>query len=199
MELSTPTNTLVISSGKTVSFVPLVPNQFQTHTVTLPHAPSSASLHPILGDRFVAGSTSDPWVRVYGFQNGEEREVYKGHHGPVHCVEYSPDGEMYASGSGEFSFNLWFNLSRLTVHRAFRGWNHTTVADNSWYHLWVMARGRWGSIAHMEMYISFPIYDPCNVASWIGRTHKTSTLMLSSPKLRRSSPAAATQQKLNGR
>jgi len=107
MELSTPTNTLVVTSGKTVSFVPLVPNSFQTHTVTLPHAPSSASLHPTLGDRFVAGSTADPWVRVYGYQNGEEREVYKGHHGPVHCVEYSPDGEMYASGSEDGTIRLW--------------------------------------------------------------------------------------------
>jgi len=107
MELSSPTNTLVITSGNNVSFVPLVPHAFQTHTLTLPHAPSSASLHPTLGDRFVAGSTSDPWVRVYGFQHGEEREVYKGHHGPIHCVEYSPDGEMYASGSEDGTIRLW--------------------------------------------------------------------------------------------
>ncbi|KAF9504660.1 hypothetical protein BS47DRAFT_1490124 [Hydnum rufescens UP504] len=107
MELSSPTKTLVITSGNNVSFVPLVPHAFQTHTLTLPHAPSSASLHPTLGDRFVAGSTSDPWVRVYGFQHGEEREVYKGHHGPIHCVEYSPDGEMYASGSEDGTIRLW--------------------------------------------------------------------------------------------
>jgi serine-threonine kinase receptor-associated protein len=112
MELSSPTKTLVITSGNNVSFVPLVPHAFQTHTLTLPHAPSSASLHPTLGDRFVAGSTSDPWVRVYGFQHGEEREVYKGHHGPIHCVEYSPDGEMYASGSGESFFFFVFFYKR---------------------------------------------------------------------------------------
>lgn len=101
MELSVPKSTLVVASGKDVSFVPLVPHSAPTRTLTLPHAPSSASLHPTLGDRFVAGSTGDPWVRVYGLENGEEREVYKGHHGPVHCIEYSPDGEMYASGSGK--------------------------------------------------------------------------------------------------
>ena len=32
-------------------------------------------------------------------QDGEKRGWYNGHHGPVHCVVYSPDGEMYASGS----------------------------------------------------------------------------------------------------
>jgi serine-threonine kinase receptor-associated protein len=102
MELSVPTSRLVVCAGKDVSFLPLVPNTVPTHALTLPHATSSASLHPTLGDRFVAGSTSDPWVRVYDLEKGEEREVYKGHHGPVHCIEYSPDGEMYASGSGEF-------------------------------------------------------------------------------------------------
>jgi len=107
MELSVPKSTLVVCAGKDVSFLPLVPHTVPTHTLTLPHAISSASLHPTLGDRFVAGSSSDPWVRVYGLVNGEEREVYKGHHGPVHCIEYSPDGEMYASGSEDGTIRLW--------------------------------------------------------------------------------------------
>lgn len=68
-------------------------------SIPLPHAVSSASLHPINRDRFIVGSSADPWVRVYDLDSGKETEVYKGHHGPVHCVSYSPDGEVYASGS----------------------------------------------------------------------------------------------------
>ncbi|GJJ12387.1 hypothetical protein Clacol_006629 [Clathrus columnatus] len=106
MELSTGTSTLVLTSGQTVAFLPSLPSSKPSHNVTLPYAPSSASLHPILADRFVAGSTTDQWVRIHGM-NGEEREVHKGHHGPVHCVEYSPDGEMYASGSEDGTIRLW--------------------------------------------------------------------------------------------
>lgn len=68
-------------------------------TIPLPHPPTSASLHPFLRDRFIVGSASDPWVRVYDLDSGQEKEVYKGHHGPVLCASYSPDGEVYASGS----------------------------------------------------------------------------------------------------
>ena len=108
MELSPQTNRIVVTSGKTVSFIPALLNGPQTHSLTLPYAPSSASIHPILQDRFVTGSTSDEWVRIHDV-TGEEREVLKGHHGPVHCVEFSPDGEMFASGSGEFI--LWSYIS----------------------------------------------------------------------------------------
>jgi len=101
MELSLPTQRLVVASGNTVAFIPTLPNNgHNTLSLNLPYKPSSASIHPTLQDRFVTGSTNDEWVRVHGL-DGEEREVLKGHHGPVHCVEFSPDGEMYASGSGE--------------------------------------------------------------------------------------------------
>ena len=100
MEWSAPTQRLVVTSGNTVAFIPGLPNGHAVHTLTLPYSPSSASIHPILKDRFVTGNSGDEWVRVHGIE-GEEREVLKGHHGPVHCVEFSPDGEMYASGSGK--------------------------------------------------------------------------------------------------
>ncbi|KAI0029837.1 WD40 repeat-like protein [Vararia minispora EC-137] len=106
MELSQQTNRLVVTSGKTVSFIPALPTGASTHRLQLPYAPSCASIHPIFQDRFVTGSTTDEWVRVHAL-DGEEREVLKGHHGPVHCIEYSPDGEMYASGSEDGTIRLW--------------------------------------------------------------------------------------------
>jgi len=106
MELSLQRNRLVVTSGQTVAFIPALPDgSTTTHSLTLPYSPSSASIHPT-EDRFVTGNLGDEWVRVHGM-DGEEKEVLKGHHGPVHCVEYSPDGEMYASGSEDGTIRLW--------------------------------------------------------------------------------------------
>jgi len=100
-----------------------------------------------MGDRFVAGSMGDPWVRVYGLEDGEERELYKGHHGPVHCVMYSPDGEMYASGSGAFlrptrTLTATFTSSKNLTHSLcfFRGWDYPFVADKPREIVWLVAR-----------------------------------------------------------
>ncbi|KAJ9067741.1 hypothetical protein DSO57_1036136 [Entomophthora muscae] len=68
---------------------------------------SSVSILPESHSRFVVGGVSDLWVRSYDFTSGEELEVYKGHHGPVHSVSYSPDGEIYATGSEDGTIRLW--------------------------------------------------------------------------------------------
>ncbi|ORY53284.1 WD40 repeat-like protein [Rhizoclosmatium globosum] len=67
---------------------------------------SCAALHPS-ELKFVVGGTKDLWVREYDFQTGSELEVYKGHHGPIHCTSFSPDGQLYATGSEDGTIRLW--------------------------------------------------------------------------------------------
>ena len=112
-----------MTAGNKVHFLDIL-RQHPPVTVPLPHPPTSASLHPFLRDRFVAGSANDPWVRVYDLDTGKEKEVYKGHHGPVLCASYSPDGEVYASGSEDGELKIF-------CEAVANGRNHPVVADQS--------------------------------------------------------------------
>ena len=98
---------LTVASGNTVSV-------FDGHTFDLLHAhempinfaeEGGASMHPS-GDRFIAGG-SDVWVRVFDRNTGEELECHKGHHGPVRCLRYNPDGKAYATGSEDGTIRIW--------------------------------------------------------------------------------------------
>ncbi|CAG8500829.1 10619_t:CDS:2 [Scutellospora calospora] len=85
---------------------------------------SAVSLHPD-HKRFVAGGSSDLCVRIYDFESGKELEFYKGHHGPIHAVSYSPDGEIYATGSEDGTIRLW----QTTPGKSYGLWQNKASKD----------------------------------------------------------------------
>lgn len=96
----------------------------QRDEVTIPTAVYSASLHP---DRsvFICGG-EDFKMYKYDYSTNVELESFKGHFGPVHCVRFSPDGELYASGSEDGTLRLW----QTTVGKTYGLWKCVDASSN---------------------------------------------------------------------
>jgi len=104
MELTADGNTLTVAAGKEVCFFDA--KSFNpTKAYSFAADINWAGLHPS-GSRFVVGGSADFWDHVMDMSTGKELEVHKGHHGPVHCVRYAPDGETFASGSEDGTIRL---------------------------------------------------------------------------------------------
>lgn len=59
--------------------------------------------------KFIVGEDPGTWARIYSFDDAEELEVMKGHHGPIWSIQYSPDNKLYATGSEDGTIRMWKN------------------------------------------------------------------------------------------
>ncbi|XP_053990566.1 serine-threonine kinase receptor-associated protein isoform X2 [Hylaeus anthracinus] len=82
----------------------------------VPTQMNSASLHPDCSI-FVCGG-EDLKMYKFDYSTGTEIESFKGHFGPIHCVRFSPDSELYASGSEDGTLRLW----QTTVGKTYGLW-----------------------------------------------------------------------------
>jgi len=105
MEVSLDEKHITITSGKEISF-------WNSNSLELLKSSSltvdlnSASLAPDTAT-FVVGGPTDFWARVFDFDSGKEIEALKGHHGPIHCMRFAPDGATFASSSEDGTIRLW--------------------------------------------------------------------------------------------
>ncbi|XP_037069609.1 serine-threonine kinase receptor-associated protein-like [Pollicipes pollicipes] len=115
VEVSADGQTLTVTHGKTVSFRSVESlEEFKSYSSATQLF--SASLHPSQSV-FVCGG-EDFIMYKYDYATGAELEACKGHFGPVHVVRFSPDGELYASGSEDGTLRLW----QTTVGKTYGLW-----------------------------------------------------------------------------
>jgi serine-threonine kinase receptor-associated protein len=109
MELNHNHGLLLVTCGRQISLLD-IQSLACLSVLDMPHPLSfleegGASMHPN-GTKFITGG-SDLWLREFDLHSKELLRTFKGHHGPVRCVRYHPNGNMVASGSEDGTIRLW--------------------------------------------------------------------------------------------
>lgn len=106
MEISKDGKILILAHGNKVELYN-TDNLTQIKSFNIPRPITAVTIHP--NKEVFVCSGDDFTLSKYSIENGAELESFKGHFGPVHCIQYSPDGEIYASGSEDGTLRLWQN------------------------------------------------------------------------------------------
>jgi len=123
LELSHDGQLLILTQGQTVELYNSLTLE-KLHCFTMPCAVHCVTLHPT--ERVFVCAGENFILYKYSIDSGVELESVKGHFGPVHCVQFSPDGEVYASGSEDGTLRLWQN----TIGKTYGLWKCVDVAEN---------------------------------------------------------------------
>ena len=108
-ELNPAQTILSVAAGKTAYFFSTTDPGQVLKSATFPKEVASAAFHET-ERKFVTGGSQDTWVKVWDMEadgTGDPLDVWKGHHGPVWSLSFSPDEKICASGSEDGTVKLW--------------------------------------------------------------------------------------------
>ncbi|EDW10673.2 uncharacterized protein Dmoj_GI18425 [Drosophila mojavensis] len=116
VELCADGRTVSIAYGHSTVFVDVDRFEVLQHH-KLPVRLIGVSLHPERKTYVCAGSNR--WIYKCDYATGEILETFNAHERHMHCIKYSPDGEVYASSAADGGLRLW----QQTVGKKYALWD----------------------------------------------------------------------------
>ncbi|KAJ2892234.1 serine-threonineeeee kinase receptor-associated protein [Zalerion maritima] len=59
--------------------------------------------------KVLMGQAESTWAVMVDWKTGNEEQVLKAHHGPIHSMSFSPDNKIFITGSEDGTVRLWKN------------------------------------------------------------------------------------------
>jgi serine-threonine kinase receptor-associated protein len=99
---------LAVAAGKTVYFWGGDQAMGELKRIHLKYSIASVGLD-VKGRKVVVGEEPGTWAKVLRYDDEVEIDTHKGHHGPIWSIAFSPDGNLYATGSEDGTIKMWKN------------------------------------------------------------------------------------------